>query len=262
MVTLTALPWWVLLPLSLAVVFGLTMALRAVLGRVVGEDPQPAIGLAAPLMTAFGALFAFISAFVIATEWGTLAQADASVAAEARASARLAWASTADGIDTAAVQGSLSSYLDEAVSVEWSAMADGEAVAADTSSEWQALERTVRRQLERPDVDTAEASEVLGALDDLAAARRGRLDLAAHTLPLPLFVILGLSGLALCANAAVLTLPHAPRATVVAWSIVLVVALDLGLVLVLGGPFRGSSVTAPDHLAEVDLALRAGFFTL
>ena len=107
-------------------------------------------------------------------------------------------------------------------------------------------------------------SEMLSALDDVASARRERLDLASRALPIPLFVILGLSGLALCVNAAVLTIPHSPRTTVVVATIITVVALDVGLVLVLvlGGPFRGTLTSSPLLLEGVQAGIQTGFFRL
>jgi hypothetical protein len=262
MVTLTTWPWWVLLPLSLVVVLALTFGARRVLTHFFGADSGSAVTTAGPLMTGFGALFAFLSAFVIATEWSTQTTADAAVAREAAASARLAWASTAAGVGTDAVQGQLDEYLQRTIEVEWREMGDGARISATESDPWRRLEQTTRIQAGEPAVETADSTEMLSALDDLASARRERLDLSSGALPLPLFMILGLSGLALCVNAAVLTIPHSPRTTVVAATIIVVVALDLGLVLVLGGPFRGTLAASPDLLQGVQDGLRAGFFRL
>ena len=262
MVMLTTLPWWVLLPLSLVVVFAITMGARRALTHFFGADSGSAVTTAGPLMTGFGALFAFLSAFVIATEWSTQSTADAAVAREAAASARLAWASTAAGIDTGAVQGHLDDYLGRSIVIEWPEMADGTPIAATDNDQWRALEQTTRTQAGRAGVAAPSTSEMLSALDDVASARRERLDLASRGLPIPLFVILGLSGLALCVNAAVLTIPHSPRTSVVVATIVTVVALDLGLVLVLGGPFRGTLTSSPALLEGVQAGIQSGFFQL
>ena len=150
MVMLTALPWWVLLPLSLVVVFAITLGARTALTHFFGADSGSAVTTAGPLMTGFGALFAFLSAFVIATEWSTQSTADAAVAREAAASARLAWSSTAPGIDTDAVQGQLDVYLGETIVVEWPEMADGTPIAAIDNDEWRTLEQTTRARPTRP----------------------------------------------------------------------------------------------------------------
>jgi hypothetical protein len=262
MVTLTTWPWWVLLPLSLVVVLGITFGAKRLLTHFFGADSGSAVTTAGPLMTGFGALFAFLSAFVIATEWSTQTTADAAVAREAAASARLAWASTAAGVGTDAVQAQLDEYLTRTIDVEWGEMADGQPVSATESEPWRRLEQTTRVEAAAPGVTAPSTSEMLAALDDLASARRERLDISSRALPIPLFMILGLSGLALCVNAAVLTIPHSPRTTVVAATIIVVVALDLGLVLVLGGPFRGTLTASPDLLQGVQDGLRAGFFRL
>lgn len=262
MVTLTTWPWWVLLPLSLVVVLAITFGAKQLLSHLFGADSGPAVTTAGPLMTGFGALFAFLSAFVIATEWSTQTTADAAVAREAAASARLAWASTASGVGTDEVQAQLDEYLQRTIEVEWRQMGTGAPISATDSDPWRRLEQTTRIQAGEPTVETADSTEMLSALDDLASARRERLDISSQSLPLPLFMILGLSGLALCVNAAVLTIPHSPRTTVVAATIIVVVALDLGLVLVLGAPFRGTLTASSDLLQGVQDGLRAGFFRL
>ena len=59
-----------------------------------------------------------------------------------------------------------------------------------------------------------------------------------------------------------LTIPHSPRTTVVVATIITVVALDLGLVLVLGGPFRGTLTSSPSLLEGVQAGIQTGFFRL
>jgi hypothetical protein len=66
-----------------------------------------------------------------------------------------------------------------------------------------------------------------------------------------LVVLLFASGLALLANAVVLTCRHAGRLTFVTAGLLFVVALDLTLVAALASPFAGPVEVAPTPLAEV-----------
>ena len=69
MTAITTLPWWVILPLCLIVVFGVALGARVVLHRFLGDATPHALANSSTFMAGFGALFAFLSAFVISTEW-------------------------------------------------------------------------------------------------------------------------------------------------------------------------------------------------
>ena len=56
--------------------------------------------------------------------------------------------------------------------------------------------------------------------------------------------------------------PALAATTVVVATIITVVALDLGLVLVLGGPFRGTLTSSPGLLEGVQAGIQTGFFQL
>src|SRR4029453_6779799 len=71
-----------------------TAVIYVALNEIVPADDQPEPGTLAPaLMAAFGALFAFLTAFGINLEWGHHRDAEQTIGKEADAALRIAWAS-------------------------------------------------------------------------------------------------------------------------------------------------------------------------
>src|SRR5689334_17931926 len=104
------------LVLSLAVAALSRVAIRAIV-PVAEHDHVAAI--ASPLMPALGATFAVLMALTLSSEAGYLRSAQDIVSGEAAAAARLAWASTSPGVDTAPIQTSLTAYLRSTRTHEW-----------------------------------------------------------------------------------------------------------------------------------------------
>lgn len=260
--TLTSLPWWLLVVLSLAFSVSVAIAFRKIVRRTQrgsGDDP---VRHAGPLMPTLGALFAFLSAFVIATEWSSQSQTESLVQHVASASSRLAWASTAPGADTAAIQSSLQQELSTMVTVGWPALADRRTVDAVATEQFRSLESTVRLSAYSPSVSTPASNELLASIDELAAGRRDLAADAERSLPALLFVALGLSGVALIANAVTLTIRSDRRSTFIVGSIVVLVAIDLAILLVLAAPFRGTLTVSPAPLEHIGQELAGGWFRL
>jgi len=128
MTTLTSLDWWALFPLLLFVIATIAVVAHVVIRRFLGHHASRSVSHAAPLMPTLGALFAFLSAFVIATEWTAQSSADSTVAHIASASARLAWASTAPGAETFEIQDALSADLSYTVTTGWTQLQSGDEV--------------------------------------------------------------------------------------------------------------------------------------
>ena len=258
---LISLPWWIILPSSLVVVASLSLALRSLVVRIIGGGRDQAASIAAPLMPAFGVLFAFLSGFAITAMWSAHTAAESSVSMEASAATSLAWASTATGADTTRIQDALVTYLDAQIGDEWEALHQPEPQVSAASEHLQALERTVRDSAVTPPVATASASELLTALDQVASHRAERLGAAGRSMPTALFLALVFTGLALCLNALILSLSGSTRARVVSLSIIAVVAVDLAVLLILAGPFTGSQQVSDDALVSVRSQLVDGYFS-
>jgi hypothetical protein len=210
-----------------------------VLDTVIGAQDQADVGtIAGPLMGALGALFAFLTAFVITTEWGQHREAEHTVGMEADACVRLAWISQSPGCDGAAIRRDLAGYVGSVLNEEWPALADGGGCEA-THDRMSELQYRVRGIAAEPDVPPSVSSDLTTAADAVAVTRAERLNAAARDLPTPLFLLAFLSGVALTLNAVALTL-HLDHAHGLAiGGIVALIPLDLALLLAIAMPFNG-----------------------
>ena len=258
---LSSLPWWAILPLSLLTVVAASSVLRAVITRVVGDHADRAAAIAAPLMPAFGVLFAFLSGFAITAMWSAHSTVESSITMEAQAATTLAWASTATGADTAAIQGALLTYLDAQIDEEWDDLATADTHVAVQSPQLQGLERTVRASTANQSMASSAATELLTSVDQVSSHRAERVSAAGRSMPTALFLALVLTGLALCLNALTLSGTGTSRARVVSASILVVVAVDLAVLLILAGPFVGSQRVSNDALQAVRTQLVDGDFS-
>lgn len=258
---LTGLQWWVIFPLSFLAVGAVAFGSRRIFRAFLRHHSSPSVKHAIPLMPTLGALFAFLSAFVIATEWTAQAQADSVVTRMSSASARLAWAATAPGADTSTIQIALAEDLTVTSTKGWHDLQDGNDTAAIETESFRHLEQVVRASAYSPSVPTPAATELIAAVDDLGAARRELANAATRSLPMVLFVALGLSGIMLTLNAVILTIESPGRSSYVVLSVVLLVAIDLALLLVLAAPFRGSLQTSPAPIESITREIDSGFFT-
>jgi hypothetical protein len=230
-----------------AALFGMFLAWFAVwtavaylvLDTVVSAQDQADLGtIAGPLMGALGALFAFLTAFVITTEWGQHREAEHTVGMEADACVRLAWISQSPGCDGAAIRRDLAAYLGSVLNEEWPALADGGGCEA-THDRMSELQYRVRGIAGEPNVPASVSNDLTTAADAIAVTRAERLNAASRDLPTPLFLLAFLSGVVLTLNAIVLAL-HLDHAHGLAIAgIVALIPLDLALLLAIAMPFKG-----------------------
>jgi Protein of unknown function (DUF4239) len=216
-----------------------TASAYLVLDVVISAQDQADLGtIAGPLMGALGALFAFLTAFVITTEWGQHREAEHTVGMEADACVRLAWISQSPGCDGAAIRRDLAAHLDSVLNEEWPALADGGGCEA-THDRMSELQYRVRGVAAEPGVPGSVSNDLTTAADAVAVTRAERLNAAARDLPTPLFLLAFLSGVVLTLNATVLAL-HLDHAHGLAIAgIVALVPLDLALLLAIAMPFKG-----------------------
>lgn len=105
------------------------------------------------------------------------------------------------------------------------------------------------------------STELLSAVDELGASRHELTDSHSRSLPTLLLIVFALSGIALTVNAVILTVASRRRAAFVVSSIAVLVSLDLALLLVLAGPFRGTLQTSPKPIQEVVQRIETGFYS-
>lgn len=258
---LSGLHWWILLPASLLLVGLISLGLRELLDRLVGHHRAEAARIAGPLMPALGVLFAFISGFAITTAWNAQVNAESTVTRESAAATALGWAATAPGADTPAIQRALHAYLTSTVTEEWEEISSPSPTVSPTTEELADLQRAVRASASSDDVASPDASAMLLRLDELASTRLARIDAATGSMPLPLFIAIFLTGIAVCLNALVISMDSDSRARLVSASIVVVVAVDLAVLLILSGPFVGSQRVSKAPLVAVSEQIENGEFT-
>jgi hypothetical protein len=242
-----------------AALFGIFLAWFAVwtafvylvLDTVISAQDQADLGtIAGPLMGALGALFAFLTPFVITTEWGQHREAEHTLGMEADACVRLAWISQSPGCDGAAIRRDLAAYLSSVLDEEWPELAKGGGCEA-THDRMSALQYRVRGVAAQPDVPASVANDLTTAADAIAVTRAERLNAAARDLPTPLFLLAFLSGVVLTLNAIVLALHRDHAHGLAVAGIVALVPLDLALLLAIAMPFQGDLRVGGHALARV-----------
>jgi hypothetical protein len=257
---LTSLPAGVLvagwLAFALLVALGARFAVRALVPA--GEyDHVPLV--ASPLMPALGAAFGVLIAVTLAGEAGYLKSAQDTVADEAAASSRLAWAATSPGVRTEPIHAALSDYLQATRAHEWSGApaAEGDASVADAIA---TLEDVVRAEAARTELGTPTSTELLTSLDAVTGERRQRIAAAARQIPVLYVVTLVVGGTALIANAGALGIRSSVRTSLLVVGLAAVVGLSLALLFSLGAPWRGPLVVSGHPLDTVVDDLSTGYF--
>jgi hypothetical protein len=230
-----------------------------VLDAIISDAHQEDLAtLSASLMTAFGALFAFLTSFVIASEWGQHRDAEHTLGTEADAWVRMAWASESPGCDGAQIRGVLVGYVHSVLDDEWPRLERGPEGSPRTHDLMGVLQGTVRRVATDDDVPGSVASDLTKAANQMAIARADRLNAASHDLPTPLFLLAFASGVMLALNAVSLSLHLERGYGVVIGGLVVLIALDLALLVAIGAPFGGGLGLHDRPLAHVRDDLDAG----
>ena len=198
-------------------------------------------------MPALGATFGVLIALTLAGEAGHLKSAQDTVAGEAAAASRLAWAATSPGVESEPIHLALGEYLQATRASEWRGdgpAADGDPGVAETIA---ALERTVRTEAARTELGTPASTELLASLDAVTSSRRQRLADASRHIPVLYVVTLVVSGVALIANAGALGVRSSVRTSLLVAGLAVVVGLCMALLFSLSAPWRGPSSSAADR---------------
>lgn len=253
MTILTSRPLWEILLLWLGVIVGFAVITNWTINRFMSDDPRERAGAtAAAYMTALGSLFAILTGFLISSEYGTLRDARISLGAEIAAASQLAQASASlTPADTGKLQEDLRAYLSVLPRGEWQALATGTPGASPAAQQLRALQSTVFRVTAKPYVPPAAAGTLQDSMNAITASRRQRVVIASNSLPVPLFALSLLAGIALVVNSLLVSGRQGVRYGLVAAGIVLAVALDLGAIVAISAPFRGAFVVDPTPITEL-----------
>lgn len=236
-----------------------TALIYLVLDVVIADEHQEGLAtIAGSLMTAFGALFAFLTAFVISIEWNQHREVERTIGTEADASVRLAWASAAPGVDGPGVRANLASYLRSLLDDEWGTLAEGSDGSPATHEQMRALQRQVLEIVAEKHTVSSITRELTKAADAMAVTRADRLNAAGHDLPTPLFLLAFLSGIMLALNAVAVSLHLQRGYAVLIGALVVLIAMDLALLVALATPFCGALVVHARPIARVLVDLDEG----
>jgi hypothetical protein len=211
-------------------------------------------------MPALGATFAILVALTLANEAGYLSSAQQIVSNEAADSARLAWAATMAGVQREQIQTALAGYLRATRKYEWHGANAANGNDPATSHAIGQLEEVVRTQASRTRLGTPSSNELLSAVDALASDRRARLAAASREPPSLYVITLAISGAALIANAAALTIRTRRRVALLIGGLTIVIGLSLALLFALGTPWRGPIVVSGHPIDAVIHDLATGYF--
>jgi hypothetical protein len=258
---LTSLPAIVLVAGWLSFAVAVAAISRWVVRHLVPVDERDHVpGIAAPLMPALGAAFAILMALTLSSEAGYLRAAQDLVSNEAGEASRLAWAATGPGVGTAPIQAALLDYLQLIRDREWQPLGADEGHDPDVAKALASLERAVRLEAVRPELGTPTSTELLASLDLLTTGRRARIAAASRELPLLYVITLVASGVALIANAGVLTYRSSLRTSLLVVGLAGVVGLSLALLFALSGPWEGALTVSGQPIDTIVRDLRDGFF--
>lgn len=261
--TLTSLPTWQILIGSVTLTTLFAALVAWLLHRYLKPDAGEKAGItAAAYMTAFGSLFAILTGFLIQAEYATYRQAQNALGVEIAAATQLASASTVlPAADTDRIQADLNDYLESLLAGEWTALALGVPSSSPSTPKQRALQEEIYNRASKPYVTSSVGSTLQDAINTMTTARRERIVLASQTLPVELFGVALVAGLGLIFNAVLVANRQGQRRyALVAGGIVLAVALDLGAILVISGPFRGGLQVSTQPVVELSQEISDGYY--
>ncbi len=243
---------WVLFAIFLAWFIVWTVAAFLVLDALVAGEHQPDLSaVAGSMMGAVGALFAFLTGFVIASEWTQHRDAQHTVGMEADACVRLAWASAAPRCDGAGIRADLVAYLRSVVTDEWPRLVAGAFSSPVTHDHITRLQGRIRAIAADREVAPTVAGDLTKAADSISVTRADRCSVARNDLPFPLFLLTFVAGVVLLLTAVALALRLEGADALVLAGIVVAVALDLALLVAISVPFTGPLGVRSESLEHV-----------
>ena len=226
------------------------------------ETAEKSAWIASNYMGALGTLFAILTAFMINTEYSSYRQAQITVGEEVSAASELATATASlPASDTDRIQERLTDYLDALAEGEWQALGDNRPSDSPAAGALRALQQEVYSQASRDYVPDAVAGTLQDAVNRMATARRERVVIASHEMPIVLFGLAVIAGVGLIINSMVVANRSGRRYAFLASIIVLVVALDVGAIVIINAPFQGGLQVSTDPITALSLEIKSGQYT-
>jgi hypothetical protein len=164
------------------------------------------------------------------------------------------------GVQRAPIQTALADYLRDTRKYEWNGASAANGNDPATAHAIRQLEQVVRTQASHTSLGTSSSNELLGAVDAVINDRRARLAAASREPPGLYVITLAISGIALLANAAALTIRTGRRVALLIGGLTIVVGLSIALLFALGTPWRGPITVSGQPVDAVIHDLATGYF--
>ena len=257
---LASLPTVVILVLSVGGAIALGVVTTVLLHRAVRTTGREHAGLtAAAYMTALGSLFAILTGFLLNGEYSVLRQTQDLVYEEVAAGSRLAFSTEGlPAADIALVHDALAEYFATLGASEWRALGRGTPEVSASVPALARLQQLVFDVGSRNYAPAATADGMQAAVAELTGIRRQRVAVSSQSMPVALFVLSLITGIALIVNAIVVTLRSGRGFALVAAGIIVIVALDLAAIIGISAPFNGPFQASPDPAVQLAAELRNG----
>jgi hypothetical protein len=235
---------------SVVVAVALAIGIRKVVPDIAERQFEE---LADGLRVVYELLFALLLAFVIASVLDKFSEAESTVGSEATALSQMVRSNLAFPVDAQVrLNRGIGVYVDATVNDEWPAMRDGKA-SPDAAAALETMYALYAGFRPTADAEAEFYSQALGHLDEVATARRERLDISSSKLPTVLVLMLPLGA------ALLLLLEYRPRLMpcsqmVFMGTLALVVSSTYVLTIVLDYPFSGDVSVSNEPLKSGTLA--------
>ncbi|MEU6862746.1 DUF4239 domain-containing protein [Streptomyces sp. NPDC046876] len=229
-----------------------SLAARRRFPHLAGGEHNEMVGVALGM---FGAIYGIILAFVVVTLWTQLENTQTTVATEATDLALIVRSAEAfPPTDRARVEHAVGDYVHAVVEVQWPLMREGrpsyDATAEQTHGLYKAL------QAYEPTGHRSETfyDEAAGRLNDVAAQRRARIDMASTSLPMLLQVLVYGGALVILPLTFLFGLRSLRMQLLFVSAVAALIGFSLLLVMVLDRPFAGELSVSPSPYKEAALA--------
>ncbi len=241
---------------------GVAALVTYLLRRFIPESARSNAGsTAAWYIGTAGSIFAFLTAFLINSEYSTLKSAQSYVGQEVAAATQVATASsTLTPPDAERIQDTMTVYLNSLPTAEWNALKLGKPEISPSDRLLSDLQHQVYALSDSYPASTAALNAMSSGVEEMTQARRQWIVLASSTIPAPLLLLSIFGGIVLLVNALVLGTVHGRRYWLVSSGLVLMVALNIAVILAITAPFRGPFVTKSAPISQLVTEIQDGAF--
>ncbi len=231
----------------------LTVVVDVVMRRRLGSTTRASTGpTAATMLTVLATLYAILIAFVIVQGWSNLGDAQSQVGKEATALVEMFEDTHALPPNAGhAIQTAERQYARSVLQDDWQSMAHDRKPSPVTTAAFHRLFDTVQSARAESRDEPAFYQEAVARLNDIAGARRARLDAARGTIPTPLYVLLIAGGVVVVIVAAVLDSRNRRAHLAIVGLVAMIIGLNLALIVSFDHPFTGSVHVTKEPIEEM-----------